>query len=66
MASPHVAGTAALCIVSNQCTRNNPLLTMSELREDAEAQDDDYGFRGDPDSPLNTRYYGRLVHAGNY
>jgi subtilisin family serine protease len=65
MASPHLAGTAALCIASDNCPRI-PANTMTKLRDEAEDQPPSYGFRGDPDSPLNTRYYGYLVHAGGY
>jgi len=35
MASPHVTGTAALCIASGDCTANNPPGTMTKLRTDS-------------------------------
>ena len=70
MASPHVAGTAALCLGSGDCDPSN---VISTLRRDAEAQGTGYGFVGDPDSPITTGgrfpktlYYGHLVFAGGY
>jgi subtilisin len=39
---------------------------MNKLRSDAAAQPASYGFTGDPNSPINTRYYGHLVYAGGY
>ena len=66
MASPHVAGTAALCIASKQCAPNNPPATMTKLRSDAAAQPSSYGFAGDPNRPSGTRYYGYLEYAGGY
>lgn len=71
MASPHVAGTAALCIASGKCTRNDPANTMSKLWSDAQQHSDPtaipyYGFKGDPNFPISTRYYGYLEYAGGY
>jgi subtilisin len=73
MASPHVAGTAALCIASGQCdTAMTPSEIISKLREDAEARSNDlavppyYGFTDDPKTPTRTRYYGYLAYAGGY
>jgi subtilisin len=60
MASPHVAGTAALCIWSGKCT-GTPSQIMSKLRNDAAAQPSGYGFTG-----VTGRYYGSLVYAGGY
>jgi subtilisin len=73
MASPHVAGVAALCIASGNCT-GGPASVISKLRSDATAQAASYGFVGDPRSPITvaskkgatTRYYGYLVYAGGY
>jgi subtilisin len=71
MASPHVAGTAALCIATSgttgKCT-GGPLDVMSELRSDAAAQPASYGFVGDPPQhpPGNPIYYGFLLYAGGY
>src|SRR4029450_11312311 len=50
MASPHVAGTAALCIETGPCT--GPASVITQLRSDAAAQDASYGFLGDPNNPI--------------
>jgi len=69
MASPHVAGTAALCLATGGCG-GSPASVIAKLRTDAAAQPASYGFLGDPDNPIvtrrNTLYYGYLVHAGGY
>jgi len=72
MASPHVAGTAALCLVSGGCT-GSPSSVRAKLRADAAARPATYGFAGDPYAPISsggkvptTRYYGYLVYAGGY
>ena len=84
MASPHVAGTAALCIASGQCKRDTngdgtpdtvmtPSQVISKLRSDAATKTNGdsstsgyYGFKGDPNTPNGTRYYGFLEYAGGY
>ena len=66
MASPHVAGTAALLLSKQNLTTQQ---TMSKLRSDAATQPASYGFTGDPNHPLTTggsRYYGYLAYAGRY
>jgi subtilisin len=68
MASPHVAGTAALCIATGACTGAPPTL-ISKLRTDAQAYNQatpTYGFNGDPSRPISGRYYGWLTRAGAY
>ena len=73
MASPHAAGTAALCIASGTCT-GGPFEVIGKLRSDAADQPTSYGFEGDPDDPytsgnprnLKTLYYGYLIYAGGY
>jgi subtilisin len=65
MASPHVAGTAALCILG-PCAGMTPAQVMSKLRSDAASRPASYGFSGDPNSPSGTRYYGYLAFAGGY
>jgi len=65
MASPHVAGTAALCIATGNCP-GNPSNVINKLRFDASVQGGGYGFAGDPDSPFGDRYYGYLIPAGGY
>ncbi|MDP9487238.1 MAG: hypothetical protein M3Q49_15900 [Actinomycetota bacterium] len=77
MASPHAAGTAALCIASGKCT-GGPADVMKKLHEDAAAKTGIdpsvagyYGFEDDPNSPIRiddikSRYYGYLGYAGGY
>ena len=67
MASPHVAGTAALCIATGDCT-GSPSAVMNKLRSDATARPASYGFVGDPNpsDPIGTPYYGYLEYAGGY
>jgi subtilisin len=67
MASPHVAGTAALCIASGQCT-GGPTNVMTKLRSDAAGQPASYGFAQDAHqvTTAGSRYYGFLEYAGGY
>jgi subtilisin len=75
MATPHVTGTAALCIATGKCT-GSPSNIISKLRSDAAAQPagvNGYGFVGDPSNPITsggpkgqTLYYGYLAYAGGY
>jgi subtilisin len=65
MASPHAAGTAALCIATGPCT-GTPADVINQLRSDAAAAGSGYGFSGDPHSPFGDRYYGYLIRAGGY
>ena len=67
MASPHVAGAAALCIATNNCS-GSPSSIMSKLRSDAAAQPASYGFAMDAHqvTTSGSRYYGYLVYAGGY
>src|ERR671911_297325 len=63
MASPHAAGTAALCIAKRDvdgdgifetngpCTGMTPSQVISKLRSDAEGQPASYGFTDDPNTP---------------
>jgi subtilisin len=71
MASPHVAGVAALCLrVAGPCAGLAPSQVIDRLRTDAAARDsgNNYGFAEDPNSasPGSTRYYGYLAYAGGY
>jgi subtilisin len=74
MASPHVAGTAALCIASSSTTgkcSGGPSDVISDLRSDAQAkttQTSSYGFAEDPRNITTTgsKYYGFLEFAGGY
>lgn len=70
MASPHVAGTAALCL-AGACGGMTPAQVIAKLRNDAAAQAVSYGFMGDPNHPIvdgqgRTLYFGYLVYAGGY
>jgi subtilisin family serine protease len=65
MASPHVAGTAALCIATGVCA-GAPSAVIGKLWLDASTQGFGYGFSGDPASPIGDRYYGYLIRAGGY
>jgi subtilisin len=72
MASPHVAGAAALCIATSgttgKCTGGPPDV-MDDLRSDASASTwaQTNGFTGDPlHSPIAGRYYGYLTHVDGY
>jgi subtilisin len=73
MASPHVAGTAALCIAGGACGGLSPRQIIAKLRNDAASRSATYGFVGDPYRPLTggpggstTLYYGYLTFAGGY
>ena len=73
MASPHVTGTAALCIAAGGCSGMTPAQIRTKLRADAANGPAGYGFVGDPSNPLSTGgpsprtlYYGYLVYAGGY
>lgn len=65
MASPHVAGAAALCLSSGTCS-GTPAQVIDKLQADAAAQPASYGFGGDPHSPSGGRHYGYLMYAGGY
>jgi subtilisin len=65
MASPHTAGTAALCIATGNCA-GTPSDVMNKLRVDASVQSAGYGFLGDPNNPIMGRHYGYLVYAGGF
>ena len=68
MASPHVAGTVALCLsLPNPTCSGTPAQIATKLRTDAAGAPDAYGFVQDPDSsPISGRYYGYLEYAGGY
>jgi subtilisin len=69
MASPHVAGTTALCIASGQCSGlTTPSQIISKLRTDTAAEPASYGFAKDAHqvTAAGSRYYGYLVYAGGY
>ncbi|MFN0146190.1 MAG: S8 family serine peptidase [Dehalococcoidia bacterium] len=63
MASPHVAGTVALCLASGKCT-GTPAQIRAKIRSDAAARATStpgYGF-----TPEGGHSYGKLVYAGGY
>jgi subtilisin len=62
--APLVAGTAALYEASHQDPK--PRQVMEALLMEAREQPRSYGFRGDPHRPIEGRYYGYLVHAGDF
>jgi subtilisin len=67
MASPHVAGAAALYKAKNPTAK--PVDVVNALRGDASAQAwaQSNGFTGDPlHSPIPGRYYGYLTHVDGY
>jgi len=68
-ASPHVAGTVALCIASGACGGMIPAQVVQKIVSDAadytNAQPE-YGFVGDPLHPMPEKYYGYLIRAGSY
>jgi subtilisin family serine protease len=71
MATPHVAGAVALCLVEGgvpgPCARLSPPQIIAKMRSTAEshtASSPSYGFEGDPTRPVPERYYGYLSWAG--
>ncbi len=69
MATPHVAGVAALCVASGPCAGLTPAQIIQKLRSDAEAYNTahpEYGFVGDPLRPEPGKYYGYLIRAALY
>ncbi len=73
MATPHVAGTVALCIgnggLAGPCSGLAPAQVIQKLRSDAAAHTTAtpaYGFKGDPAHPVKNKYFGYLVWAGAY
>ena len=69
MATPHAAGTVALCMgsggVPGPCAGLAPADVIRRIRSDA-ATHSTGGFTGDPDSPVANRYFGPLVSASAY
>jgi len=66
---PHIAGTVALCIASGPCRGLTPAQIIQKTVSDAAAysmKQPDYGFLGDPLSPVSGKYYGYLARAGLY
>jgi subtilisin len=71
MATPHAAGTVALCMGSSgaagPCAGRAPADVIQRIRSDAAAAAPALGgFLGDPDNPVADRYFGPLVSAAAY
>ena len=71
MASPHIAGAAALYKAKDPTA--SPAQVMTKLRSDAATRTGSnssvsgyYGFTNDPNTPNGSRYYGYLEYAGGY
>ena len=71
MASPHMAGAAALCIAegatAGPCAALKPAEIVQKLRSDAQGHNSangTWGFSGDPMRPVSGRYFGYLSWAG--
>jgi len=73
MASPHVAGSVALCLgtggASGACSGLSPAKIIQKLRADAAnhtAATPGYGFTGDPShQPTSGKYFGYLLWDGS-
>ena len=69
MASPHAAGTVALCLgsggVPGPCAGLAPADVIRRVRADGSSSLAG-GFLGDPNTPVAGRYFGPLVPAGAY
>lgn len=71
MATPHVAGTVALCIASGRCARLTPQQIVHKIVSDAATynntkKNSGYGFQDDPLRPISGKYYGYLINASLY
>jgi subtilisin family serine protease len=66
MASPHVAGLVARCIDAGPCAGMTPAQIIAKLRADAAARPADQGFLGDPNHPIDGKYYGNLADDVGY
>jgi len=66
MASPHVAGLVARCIDAGPCAGMTPAQIIAKLRSDAASRPTDQGFFGDPNRPIDGKYYGYLASDLSY
>jgi subtilisin len=70
MASPHVAGSVALCLGEGEtpgpCAGLTPAQIIDRMRSDAAVHSAEaaFGFRGDLATPIVGRFYGSLVWDG--
>lgn len=72
MATPHVAGTVALCYnnggAAGPCAGKTPAQVVQLMRSTAQAHStaaSDF-FTGDPSQPIAGRYYGYMNWAGSF
>ena len=72
MASPHMAGAAALCIAegatAGACAALRPADIVQKMRSDAQGYNStngSWGFNGDPMRPVSGAYFGYLSWAGS-
>ena len=68
-ASPHAAGTVALCIAAGPCAGLTPVQIIQKIVSDDAAYNSanrGYGFQGDPFRPISGKYYGYLIRAALY
>jgi subtilisin len=68
-ATPHVAGTVALCVAAGACAGLTPAQIIQKIVSDAAAYNTantSYGFVGDPIRPEPGKYFGFLVRAASY
>ena len=71
MATPHLAGSIALCLgsegVSGPCAGLTPAQIIQKLRSDAQGHATlTNGFKGDPLRSVSGKYFGYLVEDGDY
>ena len=68
MAAPHIAGTAALCIVAGRCTGTSAAMiqTLVQGARQYTNSKSSYGYTGDPRRPVSGRYFGYLIRAAGY
>ena len=71
MASPHVAGLAAVCKAAGAYRGLTAAQIVDKLVAHARAYNQSkkgtgYGFQGDPLRPITGKYYGYLIRAALY
>ncbi|HLF40533.1 MAG TPA: S8 family serine peptidase [Acidimicrobiia bacterium] len=66
MASPHVAGLVARCIDAGPCAGLGPAQIIEKIRADAAARPAESGYFGDPNRPVESRFYGYLIDSSTF
>ena len=66
MASPHVAGLVARCIDAGPCAGMTPAQIIAKLKTDAATRPAAEGFLGDPNRPVDGKFYGHLAKDLGY